>query len=394
LAFALGCGSEQGENAFSAGGASFGGGGSGSVAGATAGLGSGGISGETEAFVFGVPPAASIYFKRGINLGNRLEGPNEGDWGGTILATDFPFIAARGFDHVRIPIRFSGHALASAPYTIDSTFFARVDTVIEQALAANLAVLIDLHAYDELDANPSGQRDRFLAIWTQLAERYQGLPETVAFELLNEPYDQLDTGWNQLFTDAAAAVRITNPRRLLVADSVFWADPAQLRNLVLPNDANIMAALHLYEPKLFSFQGQSWMSAEFRTAGVIFPGPPATPIVPVQAAQDASWAAQWFNDYNTLPAATNPSGPATVDAQIAKIVSYRDSSGRTVYNGEWGPQDGGDDDSRARLISVVRERCETAGIGWAIWEDPKNMSLFDSTAGTWNTKLVDALLPP
>ena len=43
---------------------------------------------------------------------------------------------------------------------------------------------------------------------------------------------------------------------------------------------------------------------------------------------------------------------------------------------------------------LVRERCEGAGIGWAIWEDPVNMSLFDSAAGTWNAPLVDALLPP
>ena len=93
-------------------------------------------------------------------------------------------------------------------------------------------------------------------------------------------------------------------------------------------------------------------------------------------------------------AATNPSGTATIDAQVALIESYRSSQGRTVYNGEWGPQDGGADDSRARLIAEVREGCESAGIGWAIWEDPQNMSLFDSTAGTWNTPLLDALLPP
>jgi hypothetical protein len=93
------------------------------------------------------------------------------------------------------------------------------------------------------------------------------------------------------------------------------------------------------------------------------------------------------------PAETNPSGPATIDTQIARLESYRKSQGREVYNGEWGPQDGGDEASRVNLITYMRERCETAGIGWAIWEDPLNMSLFDSKAGTWNTKLVDALLP-
>jgi len=43
---------------------------------------------------------------------------------------------------------------------------------------------------------------------------------------------------------------------------------------------------------------------------------------------------------------------------------------------------------------MVRQQCEAAGIGWAIWEDPVHMNLFDSGAGTWLTAIVDALLPP
>lgn len=37
---------------------------------------------------------------------------------------------------------------------------------------------------------------------------------------------------------------------------------------------------------------------------------------------------------------------------------------------------------------MVRQECEKAGIGWAIWEDPINMSLFDALAGTWLTGIV------
>jgi endoglucanase len=347
-----------------------------------------------EPFVSGVPPAAAAHFKKGINLGNRLEAPNEGDWGGSILPGDFPFIAQRGFDHVRIPIRFSGHALVSAPYTIDADFFSRVDTVIDQATAAKLAVVLDMHAYDELAANVEGHSERFVALWTQIAARYKDRPDTVAFELFNEPYNQLDSMWNDTLVPAVQTIRTTNPRRLLIVDAVFWADPSRLNRLKLPDDANIMTATHLYEPKLFSFQGMSWIGAEFLTSGVVFPGPPATPIVPVQAAMDAAWAKQWFSDYNTKPAETNPSGPATVAAQLSYITSYQKSQGRAVYNGEWGPQSGGAMDSRVRLVTMVREQCETAGVGWAIWEDPTNMHLFDSAAGTWVSEIVDALLPP
>lgn len=364
------------------------------MAGAGGNAGTGGAM-ETlpEPFVPGVEPAAARYFKKGINLGNRMEAPNEGDWGGSILATDFPFIAARGFDHVRIPIRFSGHAAAGAPYTIDEAFFARVDTVLDQAAQANLAAVIDLHAYDDLAADVTAHRERFLSLWTQIATRYRDRPDTVAFELLNEPYGQLDTSWNDLSAAAIQVVRATNPRRLLVVDAVYWADPSKLTLLTLPNDANILVAVHMYEPKLFSFQGKDWMGPEFMTTGVIFPGPPASPVTPVPEATSADWARTWFDNYNALPAATNPSGPATIAAQMAYVTEYRNGSGRSVYNGEWGPQDGGAMDSRARLVALVREECERAGVGWAIWEDPNNMKLFDSVANTWVTQIADALLP-
>ncbi len=346
-----------------------------------------------EPFTFGKPPAAAAHFKKGINLGNRLEAPNEGDWGGQVLASDFPFIAKRGFDHVRIPIRFSGHASSGAPYAIDAAFFSRIDAVLDQALAANLAVIVDMHAYDEMASDPSGQRARFLGLWSQIASRYQTRPDTVAFELLNEPNTQLDSTWNDSAAAAISTVRATNPRRMLVVDTVFWADPGKLSTLVLPDDANLLVAVHLYEPKLFSFQGESWMGPEYMTTPVIFPGPPATPITPVAAASAVAWAKQWFDDYNKLPSATNPSGPATITAQVSLLTNYIKSQGRTVYNGEWGPQDAGPMDSRVRLVTEVRKQCEQAGVGWAIWEDPNNMKLFDSAAGTWVESMVAALLP-
>jgi endoglucanase len=343
--------------------------------------------------VSGQAPAAAKYFKKGINLGNRLEAPAEGDWGGKVLASDFPHIAKRGFDHVRIPMKWSGHAGSGSPYTIDSSFFSRIDTVVDQATAAKLAVIIDMHAYDEMATNPSGQKERFVALWSQIASHYKDRPETVAFELLNEPNGQLDNSWNDIVAAAIAAVRTTNPRRLLVVDTVFWADPSKISSLTLPNDANILVAIHLYEPKLFSMQGKSWMGPEYMTTGIVFPGPPSSPVTPVAAATSASWAKQWFDNYNTQPAATNVSGPATITAQVAYLTSYQKAQGRTVYNGEWGPQDGGPMDSRVRLVTEVRKQCEAAGIGWAIWDDPVNMNLFDSAAGTWVTQIVDALLP-
>jgi endoglucanase len=342
--------------------------------------------------VAGQAPRALANFRRGINLGNRLESkPDEGAWGGRIEDGDLRLISERGFDHVRIPVWFSGHASEAAPFTLDAAFVARVDQVLDLAASQELAVVLVLHGYYELEADVGGHTPRLLSIWRQLSERYRDRPETLAFELFNEPPQAMQSSWNGLAAELIAAVRQTNPRRLLVIDSTSWADTTTLGSLQLPNDANLAVAVHPYEPKLFSFQGKDWGDPSWQTSGVIFPGPPATPLVPHPEAQANPAASQWFMQYNTLPTPDNPSGPRTVRDQIARVQGYRQASGRAVMNTEWGPQDGGDLTSRANLMRLMREECESAGIPWTIWEDPNNLSLYDSSTGQWEEALVSTL---
>ena len=75
---------------------------------------------------------------KGINMGNSLEGPTEGAWGRKIEDTDFPRLKAAGFDSVRLPVKWSAHAAATAPYAIDPAWMARVDHVVRANLAAAL----------------------------------------------------------------------------------------------------------------------------------------------------------------------------------------------------------------------------------------------------------------
>jgi endoglucanase len=351
-------------------------------------------SGGIETFSFGQAPASLQHFRRGINLGNRLESkPTEGAWGGRIEDGDMALIAARGFDHVRIPVWFSGHAQEASPFTLDAAFLARVDQVLDDAENQGLAVILTLHGYYELEADVPGHEPRLQSIWSQLAERYRERPDTLAFEPFNEPPQAMRTAWNALAARLIANIRQTNPRRLLVIDTTSWADTSTLGELQLPDDANLVAAVHPYEPKLFSFQGQTWGDPSWQTSGVLFPGPPPSPLAPHPAAQANPTAVRWFSDYNTLPPEQNPSGPRTIREQIARIEAYRQASGRAVMNTEWGPQDGGDIASRASLMRVMRAECEAAQVPWTVWEDPNNLPLFDSVAATWQEALVEELLP-
>lgn len=98
----------------------------------------------------------------GINLGNALEAPQEGEWGVTLDESYFKLVASKGFRSVRVPIRWSAHALAADPYTIDPAFFERVEWVIEQAFLNGLMVIINFHHYEAMYASPDDELPGFL----------------------------------------------------------------------------------------------------------------------------------------------------------------------------------------------------------------------------------------
>lgn len=149
---------------------------------------------------------------RGINLGNALDAPREGELGITLQRDFFRRIKKAGFDSVRIPIRWSAHAQSQAPYGIDEAFFQRVDWAIEQALARHLAVIINVHHYDEICRDPDTHLPRFLALWKHIGHRYRDQSGFLFFELLNEPHGQLtDERWVRMIPAILAVVRATIP---------------------------------------------------------------------------------------------------------------------------------------------------------------------------------------
>ena len=80
------------------------------------------------------------------------------------------------------------------PYTIDPNFFKRVDQAVNSALSRNLVLIINVQNYFEFYKDPNGQKPKFLAMWEQIAEHYKNYPNTLLFELLNEPQGQIGTG--------------------------------------------------------------------------------------------------------------------------------------------------------------------------------------------------------
>jgi endoglucanase len=334
-------------------------------------------------------------FKRGINLGNGLDAPSEGAWGTKLSEKHFAMAKSGGFDHVRLPVRFTTAERSdpNPPYAVKEDFFKRVDWAIDQALAQKLSVIVDVHHFEEIHKDPQANKQRLYAIWKQIGARYAARPPEVAFEILNEPNSKLEPPLlNELTAEALRLIREKNPTRLVFANSYFWAAADKLAELKLPaGDANVVAQFHMYQPILFTHQGADWMDPWCQTKGLIFPGPPAVPLEPVPAAAATDWVKRWFDGYNNSSSAENPGGPRTVFEHFDHAARYVKASGKRVYLGEFGAIEHADEQSRANYLWLVRTEAERRGVGWAYWDDGGKFKLMDANAGTWNEPLRRAL---
>jgi endoglucanase len=322
---------------------------------------------------------ATPALRRGINFGDAMDAPNEGEWGWTIADADFRAVREAGFDHVRVPMRVSAHAARQPPYKIEGRFAHRMDWAVAEALANDLAVIVDVHHYKEMMADPFGQADRLVGIWREIATRYRGMPPAVVYEILNEPTDQLTAAvWNPILARVVAEIRTVDPGRTIIVEGAHWASARDLKEtLEVPaGDPNIVASFHMYAPMYFTHQGFPWMPRQYGTTGVVFPGPPSAPVAPCAAAASVAESREFFARYNAEPAATNPGGPAAIVEQMDLAKAFADRTGMRVYLGEFGAGVNADLASRARWTRVARSEAERRGFGWGYWDYARNFAAY------------------
>ena len=323
---------------------------------------------------------AAEMFQHGVNLGDYLEAWPRGNWSVNVGAAEFVQMKKEGFDHVRVPIGWHHYAGPAPDFTLSPDIFSKVDFVVTNALQNRLAVIINIHHFNELDKDPAAATDEFLKIWRQVAAHYQKFPNQLAFELDNEPHEKATTAlMTPIYASAIAAIRESNPQRTLFVEPGNWGGIGELKNLVLPPDDNVIVSVHCYDPFFFTHQGATWTDGQTPVTGIIFPGPPAQPLVPDPKLHLKNYQLDWFKKYNTLPTDENPSSPLAFTDKLKYAHAWSDYYGRPVHLGEFGAFIKADEQSRANYYSAMRRAAEAEKIGWCIWD-------WSASFNYWNKK--------
>jgi endoglucanase len=307
-------------------------------------------------------------FMRGANFGNYLEAPPN-TWGTIVYGpADFRLAKSEGFDHVRLPVAWHYYTGAGPGYALAGEIFEKVDVLVTNALEAGLGVILNFHHFDEFTSDPAGLTNKFHAIWDQVAAHFSNAPPAVAFELLNEPKDRATT-WvmNPIYEHCIGRIRRTNPGRTLFIGPGQYNATVELSRLILPDDANLIATVHNYDPFLFTHQGATWAGTDVLSLqGVCFPGPPPVPLS--APAGLSSWARIWVDNYNRLPAELNPSSLLDAGDRLRRVRQWADHFGRPVHVGEFGCYETAEAASRLRFLGQLRELMDALGLGWAMWD--------------------------
>jgi endoglucanase len=245
---------------------------------------------------------------RGINLGNVLSAPIEGNWAGAATEQYFIDVANAGFTNVRIPMDFFGTRTSGSnagysvnastnftgsrsDYIVSTTYLNRIEQVIQWGLDNNLIVILDFHGAtlksefiytfdaDESEythptsAKRAADLAKFYAIWEQISNRFKNYSDDLVFEVINEPYFHIsEADMNEINSEVISIVRASGgnntTRKIIITGGTKNSYEAitTIGSQIINNDDYLIATYHYYRPFQFTkssdyrFNDNSWGS--------------------------------------------------------------------------------------------------------------------------------------
>jgi endoglucanase len=308
-----------------------------------------------------LPPEAQVaQMGRGVNIIGYDPYWQDGAKGNYTEA-HFKAIHDAGFRNIRVVLFTFGHMDKDG--RLDPNWLKKLDWVVEMAHKYDLTTILDEHDFDDCSKDATVCGTRLKSVWSQLATRYKNEPNTVIFELLNEPHDALNGEvWNDLFPQVLATVRQSNPTRNVIVGPTHWNSRNDLAQLKLPeDDRHLIVTFHYYDPFRFTHQGASWASPE------------------IEAGHD-------------IPFGT-PAQIAQVNSDFDAVKAWSVAHNRPIFLGEFGAYDKAAMTDRVLWTSTVARAAEARGFAFAYWQFSSDFIAYDFKTQQWVKPILDALIP-
>lgn len=340
----------------------------------------------------------------GWNLGNTFDAygtwiTNNGtssyetSWGNPVTTQAMiQSVHDQGFNAIRIPITWSQHI--DSNNNIDSSWMARVREVVDYAYDLGMYVIINVH-HDTGETRPGEtvswifaendnfeqQKDKFISVWTQIANEFKDYGDHLLFEGYNEIIDGQNTwgspgssdsyeavaSYAQTFVDTVRATGGNNSVRNLIFNTYVGSnEQVVLDNTVVPVDSatnHLILEVHMYTP--WSFTGTS---------------------------QSVTWTST-HNDFND-------SDKTEISNYLNSISNWSNQHNIPVIIGEFGAEYKNNDDERAEFAAYFISDAASRGIKCFWWDngdwnegsEEGGYAIFNRNSLTWREGIVDALI--
>lgn len=228
----------------------------------------------------------------GWNLGNQLEAskggwPSEIAWGNPVISEELiKAVKEQGFSTVRIPVSYLDKIGAAPDYTIDELWLDRVQQVVDYVINNDMYAIINIHGDGyytvdkawllcaEDDEKQKEIKEKYEAVWKQIAERFKNYDEHLIFESMNEEFNNQYgnpdakayaniNAYNQIFVDTVRKTGSNNTKRWLLVPG--WNTNVEYTagdyGFVIPEDTlceaegkRLMISVHFYDPYNFTLE--------------------------------------------------------------------------------------------------------------------------------------------
>ena len=226
----------------------------------------------------------------------------------------------------------------------------------------DLAIVINIHHFEEIFSDPLAFKQKLLSLWEQIARHFKDYPDDIIFEMLNEPHQKLTSEiWNEFIAEGISLIRKIDDKRTLMIGPANWNSINSLNTLEIPNDENLIITVHYYSPFEFTHQGASWVENSDRWMGT-------------------TWDAT--NTQKEL-----------IDKDIAIVKEWGIRNNRPIFIGEFGAYSKADFNSRFRWTEYMVQVMQKNEISWSYWEFCSGFGAWDQETKKWN-ELLYALIQP